>query len=105
LNKKELRNAIRDSLYILLSALETCADDEEEPKKDCKKEKPKAPVKEKREVTLEEVRAAMTMKSGAGHTAKVKELLEKYGAAKLSQIEPEKYEALLAEVNKIGEEA
>ena len=48
--------------------------------------------------TLEEVRAVLAEKSRAGHTAKVKELLEKHGAPKLSGIDPAEYPALLAEV-------
>lgn len=48
--------------------------------------------------TLEEVRAVLAEKSRAGHTAEVKELLEKHGAPKLSGIDPAEYPALLAEV-------
>ncbi|MBN3368706.1 DNA ligase [Clostridium botulinum] len=48
--------------------------------------------------TMEEVRAVLAEKSRAGHTAKVKELLEKHGAPKLSGIDPAEYPALLAEV-------
>ena len=48
-------------------------------------------------ITLEEVRAVLAEKSRAGHTAKVRELLEKYGATKLSEIEPSQYTSLLAE--------
>lgn len=50
-----------------------------------------------KEITLEEVRAVLAEKSRNGHTAKVRELLIKYGAAKLSEIDPSKYDALLAE--------
>jgi hypothetical protein len=48
-------------------------------------------------VTLEKVRAVLAEKSRDGHTAKVRELLEKHGAAKLSEIDPNKYAVLLAE--------
>ena len=48
-------------------------------------------------LTLEEVRAVLAEKSRNGHTAKIRELLEKHGAAKLSEIDPKKYAALLAE--------
>ena len=53
-------------------------------------------------LTLEEVRAVLTEKSRNGHTAKVRELLEKHGAAKLSEIDPQKYSALLAEAEVLG---
>ena len=53
-------------------------------------------------LTLEDVRAVLAEKSRNGHTAKVRELLEKHGAAKLSEIDPQKYAALLAEAEVLG---
>ena len=53
-------------------------------------------------LTLEEVRAVLAEKSRNGHTAKIRELLEKHGAAKLSEIDPKKYAALLAEAGVLG---
>ena len=53
-------------------------------------------------LTLEDVRAVLAEKSRNGHTAKVRELLEKHGAAKLSEIDPKKYAALLAEAEVLG---
>ena len=61
-----------------------------------KAETPAAPVKPA--LTLEEVRAVLADKSRAGHTAEIRELLKKYGANKLSLIDPKHYEALLREV-------
>ena len=48
--------------------------------------------------TLEQVRAVLAEKSRAGHTATIRELLQKYGAAKLSLVDPQHYEALLKDV-------
>ena len=48
-------------------------------------------------VTLEQVRAVLADKSRAGHTAAVRELLKKYGATKLSQVDPKHYAAILKE--------
>ena len=48
-------------------------------------------------LTFETVRAALAEKSRAGHTEAVRGLLEKHGAAKLSEINPENYAALLAD--------
>jgi len=45
--------------------------------------------------TLEQVRAVLADKSRAGHTAAIRELLQKYGAAKLSLVDQQYYEALL----------
>ena len=53
-------------------------------------------------LTLEDVRAVLAEKSRNGHTAKVRELLEKHGASKLSEIDPQKYAALLAEAEVLG---
>ena len=48
-------------------------------------------------VTLEQVRALLAAKSRDGLTDKVRELLLKHGAAKLSEIDPKEYPALLKE--------
>ena len=57
---------------------------------------------EKKEVTLEEVRTKLVNLSRNGYTKKVKALLLKYGADKLSAIDKDKYEALLADAEGIG---
>ena len=55
-----------------------------------------APAEEKKpELKLEDVRAVLAEKSRAGFTAEVRALLQKYGAAKLSLVDPKDYEALL----------
>ena len=48
-------------------------------------------------LTLEQVRAVLADKSRQGHTAEIRSLLQKYGAAKLSQVDPAHYKALLAD--------
>lgn len=48
--------------------------------------------------TLEQVRAVLAEKSRVGHTAAIRELLQKYGASKLSLVDPQHYEALLKDV-------
>ncbi len=60
-----------------------------------KAEVPAAPAKPT--LTLEEVRAVLADKSRTGHTAEIRELLKKYGASKLSLVDPKHYEALLRE--------
>ncbi len=63
-----------------------------------KEEKPAAKQEpEEKPLTLEEVRAVLAEKSRAGHTEEVRELLKKHGADKLSEIDPAKYPALLAD--------
>ena len=64
---------------------------------------PETPASEKvpdlktKPVTLEQVRAVLADKSQQGLTAGVRTLLEKYGAPKLSQIDPAHFSALLAD--------
>ena len=48
-------------------------------------------------IKLEDVRAVLARKSAEGHTTKVQELLRKYGADKLSRIDPSHYAVLIAE--------
>ena len=55
------------------------------------------PAPEEQPLTLEEVRMVLAEKSRAGHTAEVRALLVKHGAEKLSDIDPARYPALLAD--------
>lgn len=63
----------------------------------------KAPVKKeaKPQLKLEDIRSVLAEKSRAGHTAEVRALLKKYGAAKLSEIAPANYEALMKDADGI----
>ena len=56
----------------------------------------KAPAAEPA-LKLEDVRAVLADKSRKGHTAEIRSLLQKYGADKLSKIDPSNYKALLAD--------
>jgi hypothetical protein len=57
---------------------------------------PEAPVEPA--LTLEAVRAVLADKSRAGYTAQIRSLLQKYGADKLSSVDPVNYKALLEDV-------
>ncbi len=46
-------------------------------------------------ISIEKIRAVLAEKSQSGKTAEVRALLQKFGAAKLSEIEPDKYSELL----------
>lgn len=67
------------------------------------KEQPeeKAPV-QKPVLMLEQVRAVLSEKSRAGYTTGVRELLQKNGVNKLSQVDPSNYKALLRDAEVIG---
>ena len=60
-------------------------------------EAPDAVAPAEPQLTLEQVRAVLADKSRKGYTAEIRALLQKYGAAKLSGIDPANYKALLAD--------
>lgn len=95
MSKAKLLLALVDDLKTLAESVQVVADaiGSNEPKEDIKPEQ----VQEEKEITLEEVRGVLAEKSHAGFTAQIRDLLKKYGADKLSQIEPSNYKALIAE--------
>ncbi len=60
-----------------------------------------APAKEP-ELKLEDVRAVLADMSRKGHTAEIRALLQKYGAAKLSGVDPANCNALLKDVEELN---
>lgn len=60
-----------------------------------------APEPEKA-LTLKEVRAILAEKSRDGFTAQIRDLLLKYGAKKLSEVDPASYKALVADAEVLG---
>lgn len=58
-----------------------------------------APAKEPEPVlAFEDVRAILADKSREGFTVQIRELLQKYGASKLSEVDPAHYKALIKDV-------
>ncbi len=53
-------------------------------------------------LSLEEVRAILAKKSRDGFTAQIRDLLQKYGASKLSEIDPANFKALVADAEVLG---
>jgi hypothetical protein len=53
-------------------------------------------------ITLEEVRAVLAERSHDGYTDQVRGLLQKYGAEKLSGVDPTNYAALLKDAEVLG---
>ena len=96
-----LDNAIKD---IFSSTEET--PEKTEPKSTKKATKAPEPAKAEEApepiYTKEDVRAVLASKSAAGYKKEVKELLEKYGAQQLKQVNPDDYAALLKEAEVIG---
>ena len=70
-----------------------------EQKQDTVKEQKQNAVQEQQEnpATLEGIRALMAQKTQEGKSKEIRELLQKYGAAKLSAVKPEDYPALMQE--------
>lgn len=60
------------------------------------------PAAEAKTYSFTEVRKAFSAKSHAGYTDQVKALITKFGADKLSGIQPNDYPALMAELEAIG---
>lgn len=95
---KLLKNVMVDaenlasSIGVLLTALES---DEGVPKKEEKVNQ------NEKTYEIEDVRKILADKSRLGYTAKIRELLDKYGAKKLSKINPEEYAALVSDVEKL----
>lgn len=67
-----------------------------------KVEPPKTQQNEPPKVTLEEVRSALTALSAAGRTAQVRNLIEKYGATKLSEVDPVHYAGLMEDAKNVS---
>ena len=63
-----------------------------------------AEVKEEPAVKLEDVRAVLAEKSRNGMTADVKALITKYGADRLSDVNPSHYAGLLKDAEVLGNE-
>ena len=63
--------------------------------------KPSEAVNAEPELALEDVRKYLAELSRDGHTAQVKQLLNKYSANKLSEVKPSDYRALLKDAEAI----
>ena len=76
------------SIEVLVKAMET----DEVPVVEEKKSVPK-----EEKITIEQVRAVLAEKSQGGKQPEVKALIQKYGANKLTEVDPSKYKDLLKE--------
>ena len=91
--------ALADSLRELVEAMQS---GEPEPivapePKQSQVVEPKKTEEEIKQPTLEQVRGLLAQKSQEGKSAEVKALIEKFGASRLSEIQPESYLDLMAE--------
>ena len=93
--KKEVVELLVKDLEMLTSHLKELLVSEE----DEKVEKPRAEPSKK--IGLEDVRAVLAKLSQHGKTAEVKDLITKYGASKLSDVDEGKYKDLLKDAEGI----
>lgn len=93
--KKEFVELVVKDLEMLTSHLKELLESTE----DGKVEKPKAEPSKK--IGLEDVRAVLAKLSQHGKTAEVKDLITKYGATKLSDVDEDKYKGLLKDAEGI----
>lgn len=96
MSKAKLLLAVAEDLRSLADSVQAVAD-AMLPNEPTVNAEPTVPAPQK-ELTLEEVRAVLGEKSRAGFTLEIQALLKKYGAPKLSGIDPKHYEALLKDV-------
>ena len=78
-----------------------------EPKTESVEEKPApeaepVPEEKKPEITFQQVRAVLAQKSREGYTSAVKNIIEYFGAEKLSDIKPKNYAEVLEQAEMIG---
>ena len=62
----------------------------------------KPPAKKKQTISLEKVRSVLAEKSRDGFTAEVREIIQSFGAERLSEIDPTQYEAVLKKAEVLG---
>lgn len=61
-------------------------------------------AREEPKVSMEMVRGVLAQKSQSGFSVEVRAIIQKYGASRLSEIDPKDYEAVLKEAEGIGNE-
>ena len=90
--------SLADSLQAVATAL--CQSDPEDAAAPAPAPAPADPPP--KAITLEEVRAVLAERSHDGYTDQVRGLLQKYGAEKLSGVDPKHYAALLKDAEVLG---
>lgn len=99
MSRIKLLKDVIDDMHALADSLNTLATAIESDEPQASTQEPEAPA-----LTLPDVRAVLARKSQAGFTKQIKALIEKYGAVKLSDVNPEHYENLLRDVEDLGNE-
>lgn len=90
MTQNQLLINVAANLYTLADSLIELAEDQNEPKNE-----------ESQPIKIEQVRAVLAEKSQSGKQPQVKELITKYGAKKLTDIDPARYKELLQEAEEL----
>ena len=99
MNPEDLKKVVQNMRTLADSIEELCAKEEDEKAADVPAEvqaEPEAPA-----ITLEEVRKVLAEKSRSGKTGEVWSLINKYGAMKLSGVDPKYYPELLKDAEEL----
>lgn len=98
MSKEKLALKIAEDLRSIANSIEALVGIEKDTEESIEtKEEEKAPPK----VTFNDLRTVLAVITRDGKQSKVKELIEKYGAKKLSDVAEEHYHELLEEARKI----
>lgn len=91
--------ALADSLRELVEAMQSGEPEQTETPENNQvpMAKPEPQMEELKQPTLEEVRGLLARKSQEGKSTEVRALIEKFGASRLSEVQPESYLTLMAE--------
>lgn len=96
------RTVVTENLRSVAASLIAIADTLAEKKEVGKVQVPEEKLQEEIvQLKLEDVRAVLADIARKGKTAMIRELLQKYGADKLSAVDPEKYSDLLKEAKEL----
>lgn len=90
--------SLADSIQAVCDAMASDGPtDIDKPQEEPQKKEPKVKTEKAPEITLEKVRGVLADKSRSGHTAEVRAIIQKYGADRLSDIDPKDYPSVLKE--------
>lgn len=109
INKEMLLDVVNDTLALAnslnklaLSISDAASTTDPEPKASVNEVNPTSKNPTKETTTIEEVRALMAEKSRGGNKEGVKAILKKYGAEKLTSLDPVHYAQVLDEVRELS---
>lgn len=94
--------SLADSLTVLARAMMDGTPEPEATPSDDPAPQPNRHADDKPAISLVDVRTRLGELSRAGYTAQVRAILERYGVARLSEVDPKDYEAILKEAEELA---